>query len=142
VSRLTCEGEEGLFIEPKLSTGTVRVRHEYIAADHLDSFRFLRVYERSYRTAAFGSSLDRHWTGPECSDAFVKGEAEGRAPLRAVVCVRALRRFEGLYSFSLMTATVDDGRQGLLTRVDVSGVSFDNGQRITRAFIDAIGRRP
>ena len=85
---------------------------------------------------------DRHRTGPECNDAFVKGDNVTSVPLRAVVCVRAMRKFEGLYDFSLMAATVDDSRSGLHTRMDAAGVTLENGQRITKAFLDAIGRRP
>lgn len=142
VSFLACRMESALFVQDTLRTGFVNVRHEFIATDQLDAFRFLRVYSQAYRNETFGAVRDRHWTGPECTDAFVKGEGANRVPVRAVVCVRAMRKFEGLYDFALMAATVDDGRRGLQTRVDASGVSIDNGQRIVKAFLDAIGRQP
>jgi serine protease Do len=56
--------------------------------------------------------------------------------------VRAFRKFPGLYNFTLLTASTDDTNASLQSRVDVSGVSYDNGLRVTRAFLASLGRRP
>jgi serine protease Do len=139
-SRLTCHMESSVMVEEALYTGFIGVRHQYFATEQLDAFRFLQFYSKAYRSETFGNYRHRHWTGPECNDAFVKGESSRSIPVRAVLCVRALRKFEGLYEFALMAATVDDNRSGLQTRVDVSGVTLENGQRIVQAFLDAIER--
>lgn len=141
-SRLHCRTESVVGVEDALRTGFINVRHEYFATEKLDSFRFLQIYGKSYKNETFGTYRDRYRTGPECNDAFVKADNANSVPVRAVVCVRAMRKFEGLYDFSLMAATVDDSRRGLHTRLDASGVTLENGQRITRAFLDAIGRQP
>lgn len=141
-SRLNCRTESVVGVEDALRTGFINVRHEYFATEKLDSFRFLQIYSKSYQNETFGTYRDRHRTGPECNDAFVKGDNVNSVPVRAVVCIRAMRKFEGLYDFSLMAATVDDSRSGLHTRMDAAGVTLENGQRITKAFLDAIGRRP
>jgi serine protease Do len=39
-----------------------------------------------------------------------------------------------------MTATTDDPKASLQSRIDVSGVSYENGMRTTRAFLETIGR--
>jgi serine protease Do len=143
VNQLSCRTEATPFVRNGLSTGFINVRHEYIGSLRLDPLRFLRIYSQGYRTEGFGNWRDRHWTGPECSDAFVQaGAASGKAtvPLRAVMCVRALRKFDGLFDITLMAATVDDDQRGLQSRVDISGVSLDNGRRIVQAFVDAIAR--
>ena len=142
VSRLHCRTESSVAIEEYVRTGFINVRHEYIESKQLDSFRFLQIYSKAYENETFGSHRDRNWTGPECNDAFVKSDGARSVPMRAVLCVRALRKFEGLYEFVLMAATVDDSRSGLHTRLDASGVTLENGQRIVKAFLDAIGRQP
>ena len=141
-SRVTCQMESQVMVEEALHTGFIGVRHEYFATEQLDSFRFLQFYSKAYRNETFGNYRHPHWTGPECNDAFVKGDGSQSVPVRAVLCVRASRKFEGLYEFALRAATVDDTRSGLHTRVDVSGVTLENGQRIVQAFLDAIERRP
>ena len=140
-SRLTCHMESNVMVEEALYTGFIAVRHEYFATDQLDSFRFLQFYSRAYRKESFGNFRHRHWTGPECNDAFVKGDGSENVPIRAVLCVRASRKFDGLYEIGLMAATVDDTQSGLHTRVDISGVTLENGQRIVQAFLDAIERK-
>ena len=72
-----------------------------------------------------------------CTEKFVKTAS---LPLRAVTCVRAYRKFAGLYNFTLLTASTDDARATLQSRLDVSGVSYENGLRTTRAFLEALAR--
>jgi hypothetical protein len=61
-------------------------------------------------------------------------------PVRAVTCVRAYRKFAGLYNFTLLAASTDDPHASLQSRLDLAGVSYDNGMRTTRAFLAALGR--
>jgi hypothetical protein len=39
-----------------------------------------------------------------------------------------------------MTATTDDAKASLQSRIDVSGVSYENGMRTARAFLESLGR--
>jgi len=54
--------------------------------------------------------------------------------------VRAYRKFAGLYNFTLLTASTDDGQASLQSRLDLAGVSYENGMRATRAFLSSLGR--
>jgi hypothetical protein len=68
---------------------------------------------------------------------FVKNQT---LPLRAVLCVRAYRKFTGLYDFALLTASTDESMMNLQSRMDARGVSYDNGMRATQAFLQALAR--
>ena len=56
--------------------------------------------------------------------------------------MRAYRKFAGLYDFALLTASTDQGLMSLQSRLDARGVSYDNGLRLTRAFLEALTRTP
>jgi hypothetical protein len=111
--------------------------HQYVRTSSLDQVRFAALSTKLFRTDGLGSSRDTRLTGPSCTEQFVKTRA---LPMRAVTCVRAYRKFAGLYDFTLLTATTDDAKASLQSRLDVSGVSFDNGLRTTRAFLSSIDR--
>jgi hypothetical protein len=120
-----------------LDTGHVSMTHQYVRSASLDKVRFSVLASTLFKVDNLGSSKDTRLTVPSCTEQFV---ATKTLPLRAVTCVRAYRKFAGLYNFTLLTASADDGRASLQSRLDLAGVSFENGMRATRAFLSALGR--
>lgn len=103
----------------------------------LDQVRFAQLSSASFKNEGFGSHKDSRLTGPQCTEQFVRN---GTLPLRAVLCVRAYRKFDGLYDFALLTASTDEGLMNLQSRLDARGVSYENGMRTARAFLEALAR--
>jgi hypothetical protein len=134
---ISCSMESAIFVSESQQTGHVSMTHQYVRSGSLDRTRFAVLASSLFKTENIGSSKDTRMTRPSCTEQFV---ATRSVPLRAVTCVRAYRKFAGLYNFTLMTATTDDARASLQSRIDVSGVSFENGMRTTRAFLEALGR--
>lgn len=134
---ISCSMESAIYVSDTQQTGHVSMSHQYVRSASLDTVRFAVLASTLFKVDNLGSSKDTRLTGPSCTEQFV---ATRSVPLRAVTCVRAYRKFAGLYNFTLMTATTDDPKASLQSRIDVSGVSFENGMRTTRAFLDALGR--
>ncbi|CDG83936.1 S1 family peptidase [Janthinobacterium agaricidamnosum] len=137
VDNTNCAMESAIFISEALQTGQVSIRHQFLRSSRLGPLRFAELAGASFKNENFGSAKSSHLTGPLCTEQFVQNKT---LPLRAVMCVRAYRKFPGLYNFSLLTASTDSGQMSLQSRIDVRGVSYDNGLRSTRAFLDALAR--
>ena len=58
-------------------------------------------------------------------------------PLRAVVCMSAYRKLPGLYDMTVMAATLNQSTQGVLARLDVHGIAFDNGLKLADRYLQA-----
>ena len=134
---ISCQMESAIFVSESQQTGHVAMSHQYVHSASLDKLRFSVLATTLFKVDNLGRSKDTRLTGPRCTERFV---ATRSLPLRAVTCVRAYRKFPGLYNFTLLTASTDDARASLQSRLDVSGVSFENGMRSTRAFLEALGR--
>ena len=134
---ISCSMESAIYVSDTQQTGQMSMAHQYIRSASLDKLRFSVLASTLFKVDNLGSSKDTRLTGPSCTEQFV---ATRTVPLRAVTCVRAYRKFAGLYNFTLMTATTDDPKASLQSRIDVSGVSYENGMRTTRAFLEALGR--
>jgi hypothetical protein len=131
--------ESAIFISGALQTGQVSMRHEFLRSSELGALRFSELASASFKNESFGSYKSAHLTGPHCTEQFVKNAT---LPLRAVLCVRAYRKFTGLYDFALLAASTDEPLMSLQSRIDARGVSYANGMRVTRTFLEALSRAP
>ena len=77
---------------------------------------------------------NRHQTAVECSERYID---PGSLPMRAVVCLSAYRKLTGLYNMTVLAASVNQPTQGMLGRLDVQGVSFDNGMKLASHYLKA-----
>ncbi|HZV63835.1 MAG TPA: serine protease [Telluria sp.] len=134
---ISCSMESAIYVSDTQQTGHVSMTHQYVRSASLDKVRFAVLASTLFKTDNLGRAKDTRLTGPSCTEQFVTTKS---LPLRAVTCLRAYRKFEGLYNFTLLTASTDDAKASLQSRLDVSGVSYENGMRTTRAFLDALGR--
>jgi len=133
---MACAMESAIYVSESQQTGHVSMTHQYVRTTSLDSVRFAALASILFK-AELGNNKDSHLTAPICTESFVRTKT---LPLRAVGCVRAYRKFAGLYNFTLLTASTDDAKASLQSRLDVAGVSYANGVRTTRAFLEALGR--
>jgi S1-C subfamily serine protease len=136
----SCAMESAIFVSGNLQTGAIGIRHQFMRSTGLDPVRFAQLSSASFKNEGFGSHKDSRLTGPQCTEQFVKAQGPNSVPLRAVLCVRAYRKFQGLYDFALLTASTDEGLMNLQSRLDARGVSYENGMRTARAFLEALSR--
>jgi len=134
---ISCAMESAIYVSESQQTGHVSMTHHYVRSPTLHPLRFAALASAMFKVDRLASGRDTRLTKPSCTEQFVRTKT---LPLRAVACVRAYRKFAGLYNFTLLSASVDDARTSLQSRLDVSGVSYDNGMRVTRAFLTALGR--
>jgi hypothetical protein len=134
---VSCAMEAAIYVSDSQQTGHVSMSHLYLRSAGMHPLQFAALASNQFRVDRIGSSRDTRLTRPSCTEQFVH---TATLALRAVTCVRAYRKFAGLYNFTLLTASADDGQASLQSRLDLAGVSFENGTRATRAFLSALGR--
>jgi serine protease Do len=130
--RSQCRMDHALFVGGNLQTGWLDMSHEAYDGEKLGALRFARQYSGSFRNERLGSA-DKARTAPYCKEQFVDRDG---LPLRAVVCLRAYRKLEGLHDLSVLVTTVDAAKQGALGRFDARGVSFDNALKLAAHYLE------
>ncbi len=133
-----CSLASDLYIDSSLRIGGVSTQHEYSTSTTLSALRYAHLRTKSFRNERFISgSQGKHRTASRCEEDFVKTAA---LTVRAVICVRAYKKFEGLYDFTAMTTSLDAAREGLESTLTLSGVDYARGLLESRRFIEAITR--
>jgi hypothetical protein len=137
--RSDCEMDSRIFVNGTLLTGFMTVRHEAYDGSKLGTLRFADRYSASFRNEFVGRD-DRHMTAPQCVERQVTaGESRApssRLPLKAVICLRAYKKLEGLHDLSVLVATLDDRQAGVQGRFDAHGVSFSSAQKLAQHYLD------
>ncbi len=135
--QVNCSMETALYVSNQTQTGHISIQHKLLQSIDLGDLRFAALASRSFQNQGVGGHKDTRYTAPQCVEQFV---TNGTLPMRAVLCVRAYRKFPELYDFTLLTASTDSGQMSLQSRVDASGVTYENGLRISRIFLEKAGR--
>jgi S1-C subfamily serine protease len=130
--RSDCEMDSRIFVGGSLLTGFLTVRHEAYDGSKLGALRFAERYSSSFRNESMGND-DRHRTAARCAERSVDRDG---LPLKAVVCLRAYKKLEGLHDLSVLVATLDGAQAGVQGRFDARGVSFASAQRLTAHYLD------
>jgi serine protease Do len=129
--RSDCQMDSSTFVSEHISTGQLTVRHEAYDGSRLGPWRFARIYSESFRNERFGHA-SRDLTGPQCREQYV--DRQGLA-LKAVVCLRAYKKLQGLYDLSVLVTSVDAATEGVQGRFDARGVGFSNALRLTEHYL-------
>lgn len=137
VDQINCQMESAIFVSGQLQTGNVAIQHRFTQSKELDSLRFSHMISNNFKNQIRGGNKDQRLTGPACTEEFVANQS---LSMRAVICVRAYRKFAGLYDFALFTATTDHALKSLQSRLDTRGVSYENGMRVSRLFLASIAK--
>lgn len=137
IYQMKCAMGSSLSVSDKLKTGSVSIAHQFTHSTELGALRFAEYISSSFKAEKFGSHKDRHRTRPVCTEKFLDNK---KLSMRAVICVRAYRKFEELYDFAVLTSTTDERLMNLESRLDVMGISYENGLRVSEIFLESIGR--
>lgn len=134
--RSDCAMDSAVFIDERLRTGTITVRHETYDGSSLGALRFQERYNDSFQNETVGRR-DTHRVAAQCTEHTVP--AGGGLPLRAVVCLQAYKKLPQLFDLTVLTASLDSSRMGVQGRLDATALSFDNAQRLTRHYLEGFG---
>ncbi len=113
--------------------GGLGMRYEAYDAPRLNPWQFAQTYGQSFANEPMRKRGNRVRTGNECHEDFIASDS--KLPMRAVVCMSAYRKFSGLYDLTVLAVSVDQPRQGVLGRLNVSAVSFENAQRLAGHYL-------
>ena len=133
-----CSTDDYLFIAGDQSTGVVDVEHEMISTKKLNSSQYFSHYSSVFDNDNTPSGEEEHVTSWACGTRNVRNAA---LPMRAVLCLRRYRKLGELYDGVLKVAVLGRGDSGLVSTLTMSGVTFENVDRLARRYLERISWR-
>ena len=135
---MSCSAKAGLYVQQGLYSGDLRYSHYVLTTEKLDAWRFSkRLSELATATGAHGSR--RHVGTFACENANVTLKGFDAAVL---VCVRAYRKLEGLHDFTVRVSSLNGGKRGFASHLDMYGLEFDAGMGFIRRYVESLEFKP
>lgn len=131
-----CSTNDTIYLSSDLSSGSIEYRHDLYLAEGLDPIRFFSLLEKhlGYPKILLDST-EEMVTNYACHTGMLEHRKTGS---KVVFCLRAYRRFKGLYDAFLTAMVPATNAVALQTTLLLSGVSYENATRFAHAYMDAV----
>jgi len=129
---LDCRLHSDLFVSRSLYTGSLSLQHVVLRNDTLPTVKFLNI---GADAGSLGTGGGGEVTRSECHDNYVQG---AKHVYRVGICVRAYRKFEGLYDYNVQATQVDDAQERLSSSLYMRGFSFEHAQQLATLFLERL----
>lgn len=133
-----CSTDDQLFIAGDQSTGVVDLDHDMISTKKLNAAQFFSLYTSVFANDNTPGGEEAHVTSWRCGTRNVRNAS---LPMRAVLCLRRYRKLGELYDGVLKVAVLGRSDAGLVSTLTMSGVTFDNVDRLARRYLERISWR-
>lgn len=130
-----CSTDDYVFIAGDQSSGVITLEHQLITTTRLNPIRFFTLFTETFQRDNTPSGEEEHVTSWKCGTRNVHN---GDTPMRAVLCLRRYRKLGELYDAVLKVAVLGHANVGLVSTLTLSGVTFDNVQKLTRRYLEHI----
>ncbi|MBX7118921.1 MAG: serine protease [Gemmatimonadaceae bacterium] len=133
-----CGTDDEVFIADDQSSGTIEIVHRVLTTQKLNAAQFGALYSQRFRFAGFVDGSEKHVTEWRCA---VRNVRAPHTPVRAVLCLRALKRMPGLYDAQFHVALLGRRNAGLISTLTLTGASWANIDRLADRYLEGLAWR-
>lgn len=133
-----CSTDDYVFVAGDQTSGIMELEHQLISTERLGASRFFSLYTSIFSRDNTPAGEAEHVTSWICGTRNVRNDA---APMRTVLCLRRYRKLGELYDAVLKVAVLGRQDAGLVSTLTMSGVSFENVDRLARRYLERIAWR-
>ncbi len=137
-SRHNCATDDAVYLDEDQKTGTVTIGHELIVTKHLNASRFFVLYTSLFGSDNSPSGDEEYVTNWKCVTRNVR---HGKTPMRAVMCLRRYRKLGELYDGYLKAAVLGPRDVGLVSTLNLTGVTYENLTRLSERYLRLVAWR-
>ena len=133
-----CGTDDDVFIAEDQSSGVVELVHVAITSNRLNAAQFGALYSTRFGFDDTPNGDEKHVTVWKCT---TRNVAAAQTPVRAVLCLRGLKKLPGLYDGVLKVAVLGRSNAGLISTLTLSGASWENIERLTTRYLERVAWR-
>ena len=133
-----CSTDDYVFIAGDQSSGVMSLTHQLITTRQLNAARFYALYESIFKADETPRGEEEHVTSWRCATRNLRHED---TRMRAVLCLRRYVKLGELYDGVLKVAVLGRANSGLVSTLTMTGVTYENVDRVSRRYLERISWR-
>jgi serine protease Do len=141
VERQYCDARSSLYVASDMRSGGLWFRHQILHSTTLDAWRFAhRLQEVSVLSPGRASSGRNRQLAPYAckqNDVALDG-----LQVNAIVCLRAYRKFDGLYDLNVHIVSKNEANRAFVSTLSLTGASSEVALEFAKAYLAAIQWKP
>ena len=132
-----CQMEDYVYLSENFNTSTVDMEFHYLSAEDISSTRFYQIYQKQINRAVASNRAGKEDVSEfECQHDIT--ENEGNLRNKSVLCVRAYKKYQGLFDVMYIAASIDKGNQAIVSHFTLSGVEQELAQQFNKKFMESV----
>jgi hypothetical protein len=133
-----CQTDHNIYVNRNLMTGSMEQQFYWVDSDNFNTIQFYEYYQRifaAYRPGNFGTAKDLgNWV---CEENFVQANNTDRERTKAIFCLRAYKKFPGLFDVLFVQGSIDRAKKGFVTHFTLAGTTREMAMAFTTRFMEA-----
>lgn len=132
-----CSLGESVYLSGEHSTGYAQLGFSWIQSNKLSQMQLAQLYEVNLNSQ-YGSNNagSTDVTNYHCSESLVENTSQ--AEVKASTCVRAYRKYEGLYDVSFSSVMMGKTNQALIAKYVLQGVTAETANEFYQKFVEQV----
>lgn len=132
-----CALNERVFITDQMTTGFAQIGFTWITSDELEPMQMSKLYADT-----LSNRFGRNNAGPDdvsnyhCNQSVLEGAEQTVS--KGVTCVRAYRKYEGLYDVRYYSLLLQQEQQTLISRYILQGVTRETANAFYKKFMEKV----
>jgi hypothetical protein len=137
-TRHRCTTEDDIYLDVDQTTGSLTLNHQLVTTKTLNGPQFFALYTSTFGTDNSPSGEEEYVTNWKCVTRNVRNDS---VTMRAVMCLRRYRKLGKLYDANLKLAVLGRSNVGLVSTLNVTGLTYDNLTKLSDTFIKQVSWR-
>ncbi len=141
VEKLYCDAKSSLYVASDVRSGGLWFSHQILHSTTLDAWRFAHRLQTlsTIPSGKIGSGRNRQLAPYACHQNDVALEG---LEVNAIVCLRAYRKFEGLYDLRVHVVSKNEATRAFISNLWLTGVSSEVALAFARTYLATIQWMP
>jgi len=133
-----CSLDENTYLSSRFFTGSMEIEFRTMQAKNIGANKFYHLYQQQIARAGAGNRAGKdNVTEYQCHHDLVMPDNQA-INNKSIFCTRAYKKFPDLFDVLYLSASVDKGKQALVSHFTIAGINQTNALAFTRKFMEAV----